>query len=139
MTGKTLIGMAFATGCALTFTVPPAKAQMPMDAQALTNAPQASAGDHGHWSASRNNAESAQYERLLRTNPGFRRARIDKECGPITDAQLRQSCLASFDHHDPSMGSGDHMMTGTTGIPVPSAAGMDAYSSPTNQGDYRIR
>ena len=36
-----------------------------------------------------------QYERLLRTNPAFRQARMGKECGPITDPQLHQSCLAS--------------------------------------------
>ena len=34
--------------------------------------------------------------RLLETNRGFREARMRKECGPITDQELRQQCLASF-------------------------------------------
>jgi len=45
--------------------------------------------------AQQNVIESEQYERLLRTNPAFRQARMGKECGPITDPQLHQSCLAS--------------------------------------------
>jgi hypothetical protein len=28
-----------------------------------------------------------------------------KECGPITDPELRQSCLASFNQDEPYMGS----------------------------------
>ena len=97
MTSKAVVGIAFAAGCALAFGgMLPAKAQMQPDTQVLTNAPQASAGDHGNWSATRNNAESAQYERLLQTNPGFRQSRMQRECGPITDPQLRESCLASF-------------------------------------------
>jgi len=48
------------------------------------------------WSAQQNVIESKQYERLLQTNHGFRQARMRKECGPITDPELRQSCLASF-------------------------------------------
>jgi hypothetical protein len=45
--------------------------------------------------AQQNVIESEQYERLLRANPAFRQARMGKECGPITDPQLHQSCLAS--------------------------------------------
>ena len=62
-----------------------------MNTQVLTNGPQASTGDFGDWSAARNNAESAQYERLLQASPGFRHARTQKECGPITDAQLQSA------------------------------------------------
>ena len=51
------------------------------------------------WSAQQNVIESKQYERLLQTNHGFRQARMRKECGPITDPELRQSCLASFNQH----------------------------------------
>jgi hypothetical protein len=49
--------------------------------------------------AQQNVIESKQYERLLRTNPGFRQARMRKECGPITDPQLHQSCVASFERY----------------------------------------
>jgi len=40
---------------------------------------------------------SEQYSALLRSNPAFRRQREKIECGPITDAQLRASCIASFE------------------------------------------
>ena len=51
------------------------------------------------WSPQQNIIASKQYEQLLRTNPAFRKARMQKECGGITDAELRQSCLASFDRY----------------------------------------
>ncbi len=95
MTSRTVVGIAFAAGCVLAFgATPPAKAQV--NTQVLTNGPQASIGDQGSWSASRNNAESAQYERLLQTSPGFRQSRMQKECGPITDPGMRDQCMASF-------------------------------------------
>ena len=104
MMNKAVIGIAFAAGCALILgAVPPAKAQMDQNTQVLTNAPQASSGDYGRWSSSRNNAESAQYERLLQANSGFRQARMQKECGPITDSQLRAQCMASFDDASSTM------------------------------------
>ena len=41
--------------------------------------------------------ESEAYSALLRSNPGFRKKREAIECGPITDSQLRASCIASFE------------------------------------------
>jgi hypothetical protein len=102
MTSKAVIGIAFAAGCALAFTATP-----PVKAQLFTNGPQVSPGDFDHSLAARNNAESAQYERLLRANPGFREARTRRECGPITDPQLGAQCLASF-------GEPSSMMTGSS-------------------------
>jgi hypothetical protein len=59
--------------------------------------PIVSQGDvSGSWDARQNVIDSKAYERLLATNPGFRRERMRIECGPITDPQLHQSCLASF-------------------------------------------
>jgi hypothetical protein len=43
--------------------------------------------------------QSEQYSALLRSNPAFRRKREQIECGPITDAQLRASCVASFEKY----------------------------------------
>ena len=48
-------------------------------------------------SAMANVRESEQYTALLRSNPAFRKKRESIECGPITDPQLRQSCIASFE------------------------------------------
>lgn len=47
-------------------------------------------------SAAQNVRESQQYEQLVCSNPAFRERRMREECGPITDPQLRQSCMASF-------------------------------------------
>ena len=102
MTSKAVVGIAFAAGCALAFG-----AISPTQAQLFTNRSQVSPGDYDYSLAARNNAKSAQYERLLRTNPGFRRARMQKECGPITDPQLRAQCLGSF-------GESSSIMTGSS-------------------------
>jgi len=48
-------------------------------------------------SSQQNVRESEQYERLLCSNPGFRKQRIQKECGGIDDPQMREQCVASFD------------------------------------------
>ncbi len=47
-------------------------------------------------SAEQNVRESAQYERLLCTNPSFRAKRMAQECGPLTDRQMHDNCVASF-------------------------------------------
>lgn len=56
-------------------------------------------------SARQNVIQSQRYDRLLETNRRFRNARMRKECGPITDPQLRGSCLASFSQQEPFVGS----------------------------------
>jgi hypothetical protein len=78
---KTSISLAFAAAC-LT-----AVATMP--AHAATG------------SARQNVSQSDHYTRMLETNRGFREARMRKECGPITDPQLHQKCLASFQEYSP--------------------------------------
>jgi hypothetical protein len=67
-----------------------------------TSGPQA---NHSDMSARRNVIQSQQYDRRLETNRGYRQARMRKECGPITDPELRQSCLASFSQDEPTKGS----------------------------------
>jgi hypothetical protein len=63
----------------------------------VTNGPQLNAGDRsGSWSAERNVRDSQRYEALVQTNSGFRANRMQKECGPIDDPQMRADCLASF-------------------------------------------
>jgi len=47
-------------------------------------------------SAEDNVRQSQQYEQLLCTNVAFRNKRIAKECGPLTDPQMHESCIASF-------------------------------------------
>jgi hypothetical protein len=47
-------------------------------------------------SAEQNVRASQQYERALCTNPAFRAKRIAQECGPLTDPQLHESCVASL-------------------------------------------
>ena len=47
-------------------------------------------------SAQENVKQSEQYERALCGNAAFRAKRIKQECDPITDPQLHESCVASF-------------------------------------------
>ncbi len=42
--------------------------------------------------------QSERYQRLVNDNAAFRRARMIKECGPVTDPQLHEQCIASFNH-----------------------------------------
>jgi hypothetical protein len=46
--------------------------------------------------AQENVKQSDQYERALCGNKAFRDKRIKQECDPITDPQLHESCVASF-------------------------------------------
>ena len=107
MINKTTTSLAFVAGCALAMAAMPAQAQYypapAPETQMLTNGPQASRGDFGDWSARRNNIESAHYDRLLEVSPGFRMARMRKECGPINDPQLHEQCMASFQQYEPTM------------------------------------
>jgi hypothetical protein len=107
---KTATSLAFATACLTAVATLPAHAQMAApgapSTEVVTNGPQANPGDMSpSWSARRNVIESQRYDRLLETNRGFRQARMRKECGPITDPELRQQCLASFNQDEPYMGS----------------------------------
>lgn len=71
--------------------------------EATTNGPQGAPPPN--WSAQQNVRESEHYTWLLQHNRAFREARIRKECGPITDPQLHQQCLASFAQYSPWAGS----------------------------------
>ena len=107
---KTATSLAFATACLTAVATLPAHAQMAAPGapgtEVVTNGPQTNSGDMSpSWSARRNVIESQHYDRLLETNRGFRQARMRKECGPITDPELRQQCLASFGQDEPFMGS----------------------------------
>jgi hypothetical protein len=46
--------------------------------------------------AAANVHQSQTYEQVLQSNPSFRAKRLQQECGPITDAELHASCVASF-------------------------------------------
>lgn len=102
MTKKSVTTLAFAAVClGVVAAAPAANAQQFVDNQLITNGPRASRGDFGDWSARRNVIESRRYDRLLEVSPGFRHFRMRKECRPITDPQLHQDCLASFDQYEP--------------------------------------
>jgi hypothetical protein len=116
MLNKKLIGLIGATAfIALIGTLPSAQAQtmaapaprvmIPMQPQPgppdeveyYSDAPVADPGDF-NWSARQNVADSDRYEQLVHTNPAFRAARIRQECGPITEPDLYQQCVASFNY-----------------------------------------
>jgi ABC-type transport system substrate-binding protein len=95
-----LTGLAAAAALlAVTGIAVPAQAQIapPARVEVYTNMPQVDPGDNpANWSARQNVVESNRYERLTHTSPGFRAARIRKECGPITEPGLYQQCVATF-------------------------------------------
>ena len=94
--------VAIAAACLITASaMPAAQAQtarvQTAGTQVVTNGPQTDPGDVSpYWSPQQNVLQSQRYERLLQTSPAFRQARMRKECGPISDPQLRADCLASF-------------------------------------------
>jgi hypothetical protein len=93
------MGLAVAAVCLLVTAMVPARdAAAQRQSVTVKHAPIANPGDESQpWSAQQNVIQSKQYEQQLRTNPGFRKARMQKECGSINDPQLHQSCLASFE------------------------------------------
>src|SRR5215813_13799026 len=106
---KRTTSLAFAAACLTAIATMPAHAQptgtygsSPGYNGPQSYTPQGSRGDVAPSGAARRNViESRQYDRALETNRAFRQARMRKECGPITDPQLRQSCLASFNQDEP--------------------------------------
>ncbi|HWB50667.1 MAG TPA: hypothetical protein VG651_16280 [Stellaceae bacterium] len=50
----------------------------------------------GNETPQQNVRASQQYQQLLCSNPGFRKTRIAKECGPLQGSQFYDSCVASF-------------------------------------------
>ena len=103
-----ITSLATAAACLMMMgsAMPAAHAQTAGGAMVVTNGPQTNAGDVSpSWSARQNVIESERYDRLLETSHAFREARMRKECGPITDPQLRADCFASFNQDEPYMGS----------------------------------
>src|SRR5271170_3745395 len=71
-----------------------------------TNGPQVTHNDMSTSRSARQNVvQSQHYDRTVETNRAFRQARMYKECGPVTDPELRQSCLSSFSKDEPTTGS----------------------------------
>src|SRR5215472_1747569 len=84
--------MSFKTGTSLVFLTVCLTALAVLPANAATSSA----------TARQNVIQSERYDRLLETNRSFRQARMRRECGPITDPQLRQSCLDSFAQYEPA-------------------------------------
>src|SRR5215467_34148 len=84
--------MDFKTGTSLAFFAACLTALASLPANAATS----SAGGR------QNVIQSERYDRLLETKGSFRQARMRRECGPITDPQLHQSCLDSFAQYEPA-------------------------------------
>jgi hypothetical protein len=58
---------------------------------------------HAKWheTPAQNVWKSQQYDYRVSTNAAFRSSRVRKECGPIRDPDLRNSCVASFGAYEP--------------------------------------
>jgi hypothetical protein len=94
MIGKTLTSLAIAAGYVIALAAS-VQAQT-VDTQILMNAPRVNPGDRADWMASRNNAESTQYERLRERNEAYLQYRMRRECGSIANAHLRTGCMDSL-------------------------------------------
>jgi hypothetical protein len=107
MVVSTATTLAIAAVClAAIATVPAGHAATQRHTVTVKHAAISSPGDVSEsWDARQNVIDSKRYEQLLRTNPAFRQVRMRKECGSITDPQLHQSCLASFNQDEPYVGS----------------------------------
>ena len=79
---KTATCLALAAACLA--AIPAARAQTAAETVVVSPPLRVDPGDL-NWNPQRNLTEFQQYDRLLETNPRFRMARIQKECGPITD------------------------------------------------------
>ena len=100
---KTATCLAFAVAC-LAVTIPGASAQTGGETVVVTPPPRVDPGDL-NWNPLANLKEAQEYDRLLETDPAFRMARLQKECGPITDPQLHAQCVASFNRFEPMVAS----------------------------------
>ena len=58
---------------------------------------------HSKWreTPAQNVRKSQRYDHLVATNSSYRASRMRKECGPIRDAELRASCVGSFNEYEP--------------------------------------
>src|ERR1700747_1488375 len=98
--------LGLAAACLMAISAAPVVHAQYAGPTVVTNGPQTDPGDVSpSWSSRQNVIESQRYERLLQTNPGFRQARMLKECGPITDPQLHADCIASFNQGEANVGS----------------------------------
>jgi hypothetical protein len=90
MSLKIVTSLALGTACLMTIAT-----LLPSSAQAATHS-RHGAADASTWSPFQNIRESERYDRLVATDPAFRRLRMRIECGPITDPVLYQQCIESF-------------------------------------------
>ena len=58
---------------------------------------------HSKWheTPAQNVRKSQHYDHLVATSSSYRAFRMRKECGPIKDAELRASCVGSFNEYEP--------------------------------------
>ena len=54
-----------------------------------------------HESPAQNVRKSQHYDHLVASNSSYRASRMSKECSPITDPELRASCVGSFNEYEP--------------------------------------
>src|ERR1051326_2645768 len=102
---KLVTSLGFSIGCLTAIAaMPTAHAEMgAWGTELVTNGPRINRGDgSGPWAAQHNVRDSQRYDAVLNTNPNFRAKRMQKECGPIDDRQLRDDCLASFGRYEGS-------------------------------------
>ncbi len=125
---KPMTGLAFAAACLTTIATLPGPS-----AQAATHSRHSSYSSS--WSPVQNVRESERYDRLVATDPAFRRMRERIECGPITDPVLHQRCLDSFEREVQAWYDGQLPAMYRTALSE-SQTGSVAYGSSTAPQNY---
>jgi hypothetical protein len=106
MTIRSATNLVFVAACLTSLAAVPAADAQYAGPIPVTNGPQPDPGDFSRsWSVRQNVIDSRNYDGLLETNPAFCQARVQKECGAISDQQLHARCMASFNRDEPSAGS----------------------------------
>src|ERR1700730_14902416 len=54
-----------------------------------------------HETPAQHGRKSQHYDHLVASNSSYRASRMRKECAPIRDAELRASCVGSFNEYEP--------------------------------------
>ena len=88
------------------------------------------------WSPRLNIVHSEHYDRLVADGPGFRRARMRVECGPIMDPVLRQQCIESFSQEVQAWRDGQaqaYYRDGLSGLAYGSSTPPQPYVSSAGQ------
>jgi hypothetical protein len=90
-----MLGLAAGLTLSLAGSLATASAALAQTAAPETNSP-VMQGEPANQTPEQNQKATQDYNSLVSSNPGFKNARMHKECDSIEAADLKQQCMASF-------------------------------------------